>query len=152
VVSNVESGDTAVVSQRQCGCAVERAGLTTHLQSIRSYEKLTSEGMTLFVPLLLELTERILPGNFGGGPVDYQFAEHEDADGATKVSLLVSPSVGSVDENALVAAVLSHLSQEGRPEAMMAEVWGRAGTLHVVRRAPEATSGGKVLPLHFARR
>ncbi len=152
VMINVESGDTAVVGERDCGCGVQKAGLTTHLETIRSYEKLTSEGMTMFVPQLLELTESVLPGRFGGGPVDYQFAEQEDADGTTRIRLLVSPAVGDIDEPALVQSVLTHLRSEGRPETMMAEVWQGAGTLEVVRRAPEVTWGGKVLPLHFSGR
>src|SRR6185295_18177754 len=46
VLLNAGLGDQAVVAQRRCGCSLERLGWTTHLHTIRSYEKLTASGMT----------------------------------------------------------------------------------------------------------
>jgi hypothetical protein len=147
---NVESGDHAVLSDRDCGCLLHRAGLTRHMHSIRSYEKLTSEGMTLFGAALEELVEQILPARFGGGPNDYQLLEEEE-DGRTRVSVLVSPSVGTLQEGPVVDAVLAHLHGNDRVDAMMAEVWKGADTLRVLRIAPHMTGASKVLPLHVAR-
>ena len=147
---NVESGDHAVLSDRDCGCPLQKAGLTRHMHSIRSYEKLTSEGMTLFGAALEELVEQILPARFGGGPNDYQLLEEEE-DGRTRVSVLVSPSVGMLPEGPVVDAVLAHLHGNDRVDAMMAEVWKGADTLRVLRIAPHMTGASKVLPLHVAR-
>jgi hypothetical protein len=147
---NVESGDHAVLSDRDCGCPLHKAGLTRHMHSIRSYEKLTSEGMTLFGAALEELVEQILPARFGGGPNDYQLLEEEE-DGRTRVSVLVSPSVGTLQEGPVVDAVLAHLHGNDRVDAMMAEVWKGADTLRVLRIAPHMTGASKVLPLHVAR-
>jgi hypothetical protein len=147
---NVESGDHAVLSDRDCGCPLHKAGLTRHMHSIRSYEKLTSEGMTLFGAALEELVEQILPARFGGGPNDYQLLEEEE-DGQTRVSVLVSPSVGTLADAPVVDAVLAHLRSNNRVDAMMAEVWKGADTLRVLRIAPHMTGASKVLPLHVAR-
>src|SRR6185369_11955057 len=38
---NVANGDYGVLQKRDCGCALERAGLALHLHDIRSYEKFT---------------------------------------------------------------------------------------------------------------
>jgi hypothetical protein len=148
---NVESGDHAVLVDRDCGCTLYELGLTRHLHSIRSYEKLTSEGMTFFGAALEELVEHVLPAQFGGGPTDYQLLEEED-DGQTRVSVLVSPSVGSLDDARVVDTVLAHLRRNGRVDAMMADAWKGAETLRVLRIAPHTTGASKVLPLHVARR
>ena len=43
---NASTGDRAVRTRRQCGCALGRCGWTTHLRTVRSFEKLTAGGMT----------------------------------------------------------------------------------------------------------
>ena len=48
VLLNASIGDQGVVSQQPCGCPFEPHGRTTHLHSIRSFEKLTAGGMTFF--------------------------------------------------------------------------------------------------------
>jgi hypothetical protein len=147
---NVELGDHGVLGARACGCPFEQLGLTQHLHDIRSYEKLTTEGMHFMGGDLVRLVEEVLPARFGGHPTDYQLVEEEEA-GQVRVSLLVSPRVGPVDEAAVVAAALRVLAapQGGSSgEVMMAEHWRDAGTLRVVRREPHATRAAKILPLH----
>jgi hypothetical protein len=39
----------------------------------------------------------VLPARFGGNPTDYQFVERE-RHGLPKVSLVVSPHIGSLDQ------------------------------------------------------
>ena len=58
---NVESDDTAVVEQGRCGCALGELGLDTRLHTIRSWEKLTTEGMTFTAALTIRLVEEVLP-------------------------------------------------------------------------------------------
>ena len=43
---NVESDDYGTVDQRSCGCTWETLGFPTHLRDIRSFRKLTGEGVT----------------------------------------------------------------------------------------------------------
>ena len=86
---NVETDDYGVLSERDCGCPLGALGFRTHLHDIRSYEKLTSEGMSFLGGDLLTLVEELLPQRFGGGPADYQLVE-EEVGGLPKVSLVVA--------------------------------------------------------------
>ncbi|MBT8337491.1 MAG: hypothetical protein KJO11_12870 [Gemmatimonadetes bacterium] len=143
---NVESGDYGVVEERDCGCGVLPAEFGRHLHTIRSYEKLTSEGMHFMGPDLLTLLEQTLPGRFGGYPTDYQLVEAE-REGLPVVRLLVSPSVGDVDDREVVETTLSFLRSRGIGPTLMAEVWENGSTLEVVRAQPHVTGAGKIQPL-----
>jgi hypothetical protein len=100
---NVESGDFALGSRRECGCGALPASFSRHLHTIRSYEKLTSEGMSFLGGDLISLVEQVLPARFGGGPTDYQFVEREEG-GLSKVSLRVGQGVGKLDHELVVEA------------------------------------------------
>lgn len=147
IMINLESDDYAVLSRRSCGCPFADAGFPLHLHTIRSHEKLTSEGMSFLGSELITLIEEVLPARFGGDLLDYQLAETEEG-GLTKVEIVVSPRVGDIDPGAVVESVLSFLRSRGAAQRMMAEVWEASGTVRVARREPEATLGTKVLPLH----
>ena len=146
VMLNVESGDYGVREERACGCQVVPAGFRNHLHTIRSYEKLTSEGMNFLGGHLLGLLERVLPNRFGGHPTDYQLVEREH-EGVPTVSLVVSPAVGELDEDEVVGAVLDFLRNQGPAQRLMTEIWAQGRTVRVVREDPHVTAGGKVLPL-----
>lgn len=79
VMVNVETGDHGVLEERACGCLLHVSGYTIHLRRIRSYGKLTSEGMTFLEGDLISLVEEVLPARFGGSPTHYQFVEEEEA-------------------------------------------------------------------------
>jgi len=153
IALNLDSGDYATVEERDCGCILGEMGLRTHLSGIRSYEKLTSEGVTFIGSRLLELVEEVLPARFGGEVNDYQIVEEEES-GLAKVSILVSPRVGAVDEDAIVATVMETLrsSHARGGGGRMAEQWRQGSTLRVVRREPYEGRTSKVLPLHMIRR
>jgi hypothetical protein len=145
---NVETDDYAVVEDRNCGCAIGELGFTRHLHTVRSYEKLTSEGMTLRGAEVVTLLERTLPSRFGGAPTDYQLVE--ELDGAVpSLSIVVSPRVGEIDERDVVETVLSELAQGGPAGQDVSRIWRDAQTLRVVRREPYATRRmSKILPVH----
>ncbi len=63
---NVESDDYGVLERRRCGCLLDDLGFHTHLSEIRSYDKLTSEGMTFLGSELISLVDEVLPSRFGG--------------------------------------------------------------------------------------
>ncbi|MDX6510930.1 MAG: hypothetical protein QOE36_434 [Gaiellaceae bacterium] len=149
---NVESGDYANITDRDCGCALGALGFRRHLHGIRSYEKLSTEGMHFLGPELVRLVEETLPARFGGGPTDYQLVEEEGLGGLPQVSLVVSPRVGVLDEGAVVAAALAALGDGPGYKRMMAELWRDGSTLQVVRREPHVTAAAKILPLHLVRR
>jgi hypothetical protein len=147
---NVELGDYATVERRSCGCIWDTIGFAEQLHTIRSYEKLTSEGMHFIGADLIALVDEVLPARFGGAPTDYQFVE-EERDGLPAVSVIVSPRVGAVNADDLQATVLNLLAARDSGNRMMASLWRDGGTLRVVRREPYAASGGKILALHVAR-
>lgn len=145
---NVETGDSALLERRACNCRLGAQGLRTHLSHIRSFEKLTGEGMTFARTNLTHVIESVLPGRFGGTSIDYQLLEQELAGGLPRLVLRVSPAVGTVDEAALRTAFLAALAQDGDLERYMAAFWARANTIAVERAIPLVTAAGKVLPFH----
>lgn len=151
VLINVESDDYGVVEHRSCGCPWERMGFPLHLTGVRSFGKLTGEGITLVGSDVERVLEEVLPARFGGSPLDYQLEELEDERGFTRVVLRIAPQLLGVDEDAAVAVVLEALRQIGAGGASTANVWGQAGTMAVLREAPEVTARGKLMPLHLSR-
>ncbi|HEX8207562.1 MAG TPA: hypothetical protein VF587_15980 [Solirubrobacteraceae bacterium] len=144
---NVESDDTAVVETGPCGCPLGELGLTTRIHTVRSWEKLTTEGMTFTSSYTLRLVEEVLPERFGGGPTDYQLVEDRSGP-LSKIRLLVSPRVGPADATAVREAALEELGADGPSGRFMAESWRAAGLPEVERREPYATRRPKILPLH----
>jgi hypothetical protein len=147
---NAESGDSGILERRQCSCPATGLGLDLHLHTIRSYERLATEGMNFLSSTVADLVEVVLPERFGGGPGDYQFIEQE-RDGLTRVTIAVSPRLEGIDEGRVVDAVLTHLGRHGGPDAMMAEVWRSAGTLKVARQEPYVSDASKTPHLHTLR-
>jgi len=88
ILLNVSMGDQAVMTRRACGCPLEQLGWATHLHTIRSYEKLTSGGMTFLDTDVIRVLEEVLPARFGGAPTDYQLLEDEADDGSPRLRLL----------------------------------------------------------------
>lgn len=146
---NVESDDYGNLESRECGCRIGELGYGTHLSNIRSYEKLTSEGVTFLGTELLRVIEEVLPGRFGGGPTDYQFAE-EEVGGLPKVNIVVSPRVGEVDDKAIIDTVVNALMPYPGGDVMIRQ-WRQGDTLRVVRREPYTTSSAKIVPLHITK-
>jgi hypothetical protein len=135
-----------VREERDCGCGAVPAPFRRHLHTIRSYEKLTSEGMNFLGADLLGLVEQILPGRFGGSPTDYQLVEQEES-GLPTVRVVVRPTVGEVDEGQVVQEVLEFLRSRGHGQELMAGVWADGRILRIVREDPHVTPGGKIQAL-----
>ena len=147
---NVESDDYGVFEQRHCGCSLDAAGLGLHMHTIRSWEKLTSEGMTLGGTDLIRLVEEILPARFGGAPTDWQLVEEEE-DGLPKVRIVASPRLGPLNGDEVVSATLAVLDAPSGGAYGMGQRWSSAGTLSLERREPYATGASKILSLHVVR-
>lgn len=146
---NIDLGDYAVMETRDRGCALDRLGLKLHLHHIRSYEKFTSERMNYYYGDLFELFESVLPAEFGGGPGDYQLVEEEDGEGQTRLSLVVDPGVGALDESRLLCRLRESLPQGSRGNRFMPKLWQDAGTFRIKREIPHSSGRGKILPLHI---
>jgi hypothetical protein len=152
ILINVEIDDYGLVEERACGCPLEACGLTTHLREIRSFSKLTGEGVTLVGSEMVRILEEVLPAAFGGSPLDYQLVEEEAEDGLTRLSLVVSPRIALPGDAAVIETVLAALGDGSVAADQARVIWGRAGTLRVKRMEPVLTGRGKLLPLHLARR
>ena len=141
-------GDQATMSERACGCPLERLGWTTHLHDVGSQEKLTAAGMTFLDTDVIRVLEEVLPARFGGAPTDYQLVEDEGADGLPRVALVVHPSIGPVPAEEMAQAFLAAIGTGSGAERMMGIVWRDARLLTVERRAPVTTESGKILHLY----
>ena len=146
VLLNAEIGDYAQLETRRCGCRFDELGYLQHLHTIRSFGKLTGDGVTFFDADVLHLFEAVLPRRFGGTLADYQLVETQTAEGLPRYELLVSPELGPLDEPTLVAGFLEELARLRRPYPFMASQWARSGALRVRRARPEPGARGKVLP------
>ena len=147
ILLNVSFGDRAVLERRQCGCLLEGLGWTTHLHSIRSFEKLTAGGMTVADTDVIHVLDELLPTRFGGGPTSYQLVEIT-SDGTPSLELRVHPALGRLDEAAIRDAFLeaiAGLSSSGRVTALR---WRADGLPRVERRPPLTTVTGKILHVH----
>jgi hypothetical protein len=147
---NVESGDYATVKVRDCGCPLQTLGLLTHLTWIRSHDKLTSEGVTFMGERLIQLLEQDLPDRFGGTVGDYQIVEEEE-NGLTKVSVVVAPRVGTVDEVDLLSTVVQALKESHSAGSYWTDLWRQGNALRLIRREPYMTQTSKVMPIHVLR-
>ena len=140
--------DYGDVSFENCGCPLHAYGYTTHLKNIRSYRKLTGEGVTLLGSDLIEIIEQVLPARSGGTPLDYQFREMEDPDGFTRLYLVIHPRLEIADEQQVIQTILQALRSSSASDAVRT-VWQQTGTLRIKRAEPIWTKNGKLLPLHL---
>jgi hypothetical protein len=148
---NVESDDYGTVDRRACGCKWETLGFPVHMSDIRSFRKLTGEGMTLVGSDIERVLDEFLPARYGGSALDYQFAEEEDSRGFTRLILRVAPDISVADEERMIEFVLDSLKQLGGAAAVTEATWRQAGTLSIRREAPAITARGKLIPLDFRR-
>jgi hypothetical protein len=152
VMLNVETDDYGVIEERSCGCPLESVGFTEHFRFIRSFSKLTGEGVTLVGSEMLRILEEVLPGRFGGSPLDYQLMEEEDEQGFTRLSLVVHPRIEIPDEEAVIDTVLESLRRSSVAADLAGAIWNHAGSLQVKREEPIWTARGKLMPLHLSQR
>jgi hypothetical protein len=147
ILLNVSLGDRAILDRRACGCPQEGVGWTTHLHTIRSFEKLTAGGMTVVDADVIPVLDERLPRRFGGGPTCYQLVEIT-SDSSPALELLVHPALGRLDERAVRDAFLESiaaLSPAGRVAALR---WRAEGLPRVRRGPPLATATRKNHHLH----
>ncbi|MEW5916922.1 MAG: hypothetical protein AB1762_10975, partial [Gemmatimonadota bacterium] len=151
VMLNVELDDYGIVEERDCGCVWQELGFRTHLRGIRSFRKLTGEGMTLIGTDMVRILEEDLPQRFGGSALDYQLLEEEDERGFTRLSVVVSPDIPLSNESDVIDVVLKALESAGHAASLSRTIWGQAQTLRVRRMHPVWTKRGKLMPLHMER-
>jgi hypothetical protein len=151
IMLNTELDDCGTIEQRACGCPLHELGMDIHLRNIYSYDKLTAEGVTVLGSDMVRILEEVLPTRIGGTSQDYQFLEAENAEGLTRLSLLVSPRVHIENEQMVRDIILDYIRKTG-PGGVSAEgILQQAETLRIERREPIWTDRGKLLTLYKAR-
>jgi hypothetical protein len=151
VMINVEIDDYGIVEERRCGCPLEALGLTTHLRDVRSFGKLTVEGVTLVGSEMEQVLEERLPARFGGSALDYQLVEEEDERGFSRIVIVVDPSVRLESERELLDEVLRGLERASISADLAVRLWNEAGALGVRRARPAVGARGKVALLRDER-
>ncbi|HEX9800424.1 MAG TPA: hypothetical protein VGC00_09685 [Thermoanaerobaculia bacterium] len=144
---NVESDDYGILEERDCGCPLAKLGYRRHIRQVRSYRKLTGEGMSLVGSDMVRVLEQVLPAAFGGTPLDYQLVEAEDGAGFTRLALRVHPRIELPDDRAVVETLLAELGRGDDAAELARAVWRQAKTLGVWREPPCFTALGKFMPL-----
>lgn len=151
---NVESGDYGNIEKKYCNCLFGELGLSEHIYNIRSFEKLTSEGVTFVDTDIIRIIEEVFPKKLGGNVGDYQIIEREDGNGITHPEIIVRPDVSFSDDE-IISTFLNEIrkgknlytadtwSQSG------SQMWNQAGSIRVVRTNPIPTKRGKILPFHI---
>ena len=149
ILLNLQMDDYGILEERHCGCDLESYGLTTHIRQVRSYSKLTGEGVTLIGNEIVRVLEEVLPTRFGGTLLDYQLVEQENETGFTRLYLLISPRLDIADEAAVTGVVLQALSDSSSMADAARTVWQHTQTLQIARREPILTARGKHFPLRL---
>jgi len=147
---NVELDDYGHLDQRACGCGLAQLGLTQHVSHIRSFAKLTAEGTTVPWAELVWVVERGLPQRFGGASTHYQLVE-EDADHRTRLTLVVSPEVGPLDDGEVIREFLRAVREGDHRLRDCVQLWETSSALRVVRAEPTLTARGKLMPVRVLR-
>ena len=152
VLLNVSLGDQARVVRRRCGCPLEALGWPTHLEAIRSFEKLTAGGIAFLDTDVVRVLEEVLPARFGGGPADYQLVEEEVENGRPCLRLLIHPGVGPLNPDEVAEGFLRAVSPGSGIERLAGLMWQDGHFLRIERRPPLAMASGKVLHLHVTQK
>ncbi len=150
VLFNVCMGDQARVSRKFCACPLDDLGWHVHLDQVRSFEKLTTGGLTFLDIDVIRVLEEVLPLRFGGSPLDYQLVERSDKPGIqAQIQLILSPNLGEVDDNDVIDTFLAALCGGSEGERLMEMQWRDSKVVKIIRQQPVRTSSGKILHLHI---
>ena len=121
-------------------------GFHRRASNVRSYEKLTLEGMSLVADFLAELVEEGIPSRCGGTPADYQFTEEENDDGVTRLVLSVNPAI-PMDSDSIRDVVLELFDKKFE---IAGTLLIHAASISVRREMPTLTGSGKMLSVRTA--
>ncbi|MCW5978535.1 MAG: hypothetical protein KIT09_10680 [Bryobacteraceae bacterium] len=146
VILNTDIGDSGVVEYRRCDCLYDRAGCRQTIHTIRSADKLTEFGVTIWVADVYDVLENALPRRYRAAAGDFQLIETRTPAGLPRYVLLAHPRAVEIDEQTLAKVFLEELGRRKTYYGFMTSIWEREKVLEVRRQAPIATSRGKLLP------
>lgn len=146
ILFNTELGDFGKMEVKSCDCLFGQIGMNVHVSEVRSFDKLTGEGMTLLGSVLDEVIGSLVE-KAGGGPDDYQFWENQDEEGLMKLTIAISPHIPQLDEKRFEEAILEKLRKGNQGSMIASQFWKQANTIQVIRANPEISRGFKMLPI-----
>jgi hypothetical protein len=146
VLLNTDIGDRGLISSRRCDCLYDRLGCTQTIHAIRSADKLTEFGVTIWVADVYHVLETVLPRRYHATPADFQLIETRTPDGLPRYVLLVHPRVPDVDGPAVAGVFFDELGRQKSYYGFMTSIWERENVLEVLRQPPIPTARGKMLP------
>jgi hypothetical protein len=146
VLLNTDLGDSGRLAVRPCGCLFGRLGLEQRVSGVRSQERLTVEGMTVPTAVLDALLGTLVE-ELGGTPDSHQFWSAQGETGLNRLTVALSPDLGSLDEERFLDALYDRMLAGGPGLDLAARLWRQAGTIRIVREYPRQTQGAKLPPL-----
>jgi hypothetical protein len=148
ILLNVESDDYGELETHDCDCLFGQIGFNRRISKVKSFAKLTGSGMTVVGSELGYILEKVLPDEYGGSPTDYQLLEEEDSSGMTHLSLIISPAVGKINNEKVLATVLNEIRKNAGGGKLAAGLWSQINTMQV-RRIDPISKAGKISTLHL---
>ena len=143
---NTDIGDRGVINHRRCDCLYDQLGCRQTIHKIRSADKLTEFGVTIWVADVYHVLESILPRRFRGVSSDFQLIETRTPAGLPRYVLMVHPRLSGLDDQTAAKVFLAELGQQKTYYGFMTSIWEREKVLEVRHQVPIATSSGKMLP------
>jgi phenylacetate-coenzyme A ligase PaaK-like adenylate-forming protein len=144
-ILNTDIGDTGFVQYRRCDCLYDRLGCRQTIHTIRSADKLTGFGVTIWVADVQEVLESAMARRFQASATDLQLIETRAASGLPRYVLVADPRLAA-DNRSLLRAFLDELGRRKRHYAFMVSIWERERVIDVLRRPPLPAPSGKLLP------
>jgi len=146
VTLNTDIGDCGVIQNRRCDCLYDRLGCRQMIHTIRSSDKVTGFGVTIWVADICHVLANVLPRRYQAADTDFQLVEARTEDGLPRYCLLVHPRVAPLDEQEVVKCFVRELGRRKTHYGFMTGIWEREKALSVHRHPPLVTERGKLLP------
>ena len=140
---NLENGDYGTIKQVDCAHTYDDAK-KQHIMNIRSFEKLTTEGVTFYINDFIPIIEERFPRKFGGSSIGYQLVEDVDKRGLSRLILYIHPDIVGIDEREVKNTLYKNISTNINRDIRL-KMWEQIKVLRIRREVPLATVRGKII-------
>ena len=139
ILLNASLGDFGVLHERECPCPFGELGMNFFVSGVHNREKFTQQGMAVEVRTLERIVGELVQ-QAGGAETDFQFWDRPGG----ALTIAVDPSLGPLDADRFISALLTRLRERSEGGPVEAAVWDGAGVLQLVREAPRLSAGQKL--------
>jgi len=141
---NLENGDYGTIKQVDCAYKYDDAS-RQHIMNIRSFEKLTTEGVTFYINDFIPIIEECFPRKFGGSSIDYQLVEGVDKKGLSQLTVYIHPDIVGIDDREVKSTLYRNISTNINRDTRL-KMWKQIEALRIKREIPLTTVRGKIIP------